>query len=235
MGEVRQVASERSKLVAIGIALLVLAILASTADRLPDAYRLVTGFLSVGGIIRLVILFIMLGVLLAARPSMAMVAVYYAHRSFKTKELPERMKVAVHVTGLATEIVNVIVIAILWPIVARIVDTLLLMDVERTFDWVPILVTVALVVILLWRLYVGYQSLRPVLDTTSGAKPSASCSECGAPNTAGAKFCSSCGAELAPAQAEVLGQTLSCPTCGTANKAGSRFCQNCGAPLSRSE
>jgi predicted RNA-binding Zn-ribbon protein involved in translation (DUF1610 family) len=233
MSEARQVTSERNKLVAMGVALLVLAILASTAHRLPEAYRLVTGYLSVGGVIRLVILFIMLGVVLAARPPLATVAAYYAHRGFKTKELPERTQVAVHVTGLATEIVNVIIIAILWPIVAGIVNTLLLMDVERTFDWVPILVTVAFVVILLWRLYLGYQSLRPVLDATSGGKAELACPNCGTLNIAAAKFCSSCGAELHPTQAEGETQTLSCPNCGAENKAGSKFCHNCGAALSK--
>jgi len=147
-----EVTSERNRLVAMGIALLVLAILASTAYRLPEAYRHVTAYLSVGGIIKLVILFIMLGIVLSARPLLATVAVYYAHSGFKTKELPERREVAAHVTGLATEIVNVIIIAILWPIVAGIVNTLLLLDVARDFDWVPIVVTVVFVAILLWRL-----------------------------------------------------------------------------------
>jgi hypothetical protein len=231
MNEPRQVTSERNRLIAMGIALVVLAILVSTAHRLPDANRFVTGYLTVGGIIRLVMLFIMLGIVLSARPSLAVVAGYYAHRGFKTKELPERREVASHVTGLATEIVNVIVIAILWPIAARIVDTLLLMDVERTFDWVPILVTVAFVAILLWRLYLGYQALRPILDATSGAKASTSCPSCGTSNTAGAKFCSSCGAELVPAQVVVKAQTISCPKCGAENKAGAKFCQNCGSAL----
>jgi predicted RNA-binding Zn-ribbon protein involved in translation (DUF1610 family) len=225
-----EVTSERNRLVAMGIALLVLAILASTAHRLPEAHRLVTGYLSVGGIIRLVILFIMLGIVLSARPPLATVAVYYAHSGFRTKELPERREVATHVTGLATEIVNVIIIAILWPIVARIVSTLLLLDVERDFDWVPIVVTVAFAAILLWRLYLAYQSLTPVLDATSGGKAKLSCPKCGTLNTPAAKFCSSCGAELHPAQK--IAPSLLCPKCGIENKPGSKFCENCGEPLS---
>ena len=226
-----EVTSERNRLVAMGIALLVLAILASTAHRFPEAHRLVTGYLSVGGIIRLVILFIMLGLVLSARPLLATVAVYYAHSGFKTRELPQRREVATHVTGLATEIVNVIVIAILWPIVAKIVTTLLLMDVERDFDWIPIVVTVVFVAILLWRLYVGYQSLQPILGTTGGSKTRLPCPKCGVPNTPGARFCISCGAELQAPQAEVKTESLTCPKCGAQNKLGSKFCHSCGAAL----
>jgi len=227
-----EVTSARNRLVAMGIALLVLAILASTAHRMPEAYRLVAGYLSVGGIIRLVILFIMLGLVISARPLLATVAVYYAHSGFKTRELAERREVATHVTALATEIVNVIVIAILWPIVARIVSTLLLMDVERDFDWVPIVITVVFVAILLWRLYVAYQSLQPILDTTGGSKTKLPCPKCGTPNMPGARFCISCGAELPPTRAEVKAESLACPKCGVENKAGSKFCHSCGAVLS---
>jgi predicted RNA-binding Zn-ribbon protein involved in translation (DUF1610 family) len=227
-----EVTSERNRLVAIGIALLVLAILAGTAHRMPEAHRLVVGFLSVGGIIRLVILFIMLGLLLSARPLLATVAVHYAHSGFKTRELPERREVDVHVTGLATEIVNVIVIAILWPIVAEMVSTLLLLDVERDFDWIPIVVTIAFVAVLLWRLYVAYQSLQPVLDTTGGKKAKLPCPKCGTPNMPGARFCVSCGAELQTLQATGEAQTPTCPKCGAQNKAGGKFCRSCGAALS---
>jgi len=231
MSEVTQVTSERNRLIGMGIALIVLAILASTAHRMPEAYKIVTGYLSVGGIIKLVILFIMLGVVLSARPLLATVAVYYAHSGFKTRELPERREVAGHVTGLATEIANVIVIAILWPIVARIVNILLLMDVERDFDWIPIVVTVVFVAILLWRLYVAYRSLMPMLDATSGEKAKSSCPECGTLNTLGARFCSSCGEELQAAQIKAETQLAVCPKCGAQNKAGNKFCYSCGAPL----
>ena len=228
-----EITSERNRLVAMGIALLVLAILVSTAHRLPEAQRLVTGYLSVGGIVRLVILFIMLGIVLSARPPLATVAEELSLTMSKTKTLPERMEVATHVTGLATEVVNIIIIAILWPIVAGIVNTLLLMDVEGAFDWVPILVTIAFVAILLWRLYLAYQSLKPVLDATSGGKARLSCPKCGTLNTLAAKFCSSCGAELRPTQTEGKTQTLICPKCGVENKAGSKFCENCGESLSK--
>jgi predicted RNA-binding Zn-ribbon protein involved in translation (DUF1610 family) len=230
--EMNEITGERNRLVAMGIALLVLAILASTAHRMPEAYRIVTGYLSVGGIIRLVILFIMLGVVLSARPLLATVAVYYAHGSFKTRELPERREVTTEVTGLATEIVNVIVIAILWPIVARIVSTLLLLDVTRDFDWIPIIVTVVFVAVLLWRLYLCYQSLKPILDATSGGKAKISCPHCGTLNQPSAKFCISCGAELHPPQAEAKTESLVCPKCGAENKSENKFCHTCGAALS---
>jgi len=231
MSEATEVTSERNRLVGMGIALIVLAILASITHRMPEAYRIVTGYLSVGGIIKAVILFIMLGLVLSARPLLATVAVHYAHSGFKTRELPERRQAASHVTGLGTEIANVIAIAILWPIVARIVNILLLMDVERDFDWIPIVVTVVFVAVLLWRLYVAYQSLMPVLDATSGKKAKLACPECGTLNPLGAKFCSSCGGELQASQTKVGTQTTLCPKCGAQNKPGNKFCYSCGAPL----
>ena len=231
MSEAIQVTSARNRLIGMGIALIVLAILASTAHRMPDAHRIVTPYLSVGGIIRLVILFIMLGMILSARPLLATVAAYYAHSGFKTRELPERREVAGHVTGLATEIVNVIIIAIVWPITARIVNTLLLMDVERDFDWIPIVVTIVFVAVLLWRLYVAYQCLMPVLDATSGKKVGFACPKCGMANSAGARFCSFCGAELQAPQTKVETQTTLCPKCGAQNKPGNKFCYSCGGPL----
>ncbi len=47
------------------------------------------------------------------------------------------------------------------------------------------------------------------------------CSNCGASNDAGQKFCGECGTSLARA----------CPACGAANPRGRRFCGECGAPL----
>lgn len=179
MSEEGGVANHRSRLITIAIGLVVLAIFASIAYKLPEADTWVTGYLCVGDIIKLVLLFIMLGMVLSARPPLATVATYYAHSGFKTKEYPERKEVATDITGLASEIANVIVIAILWSIVVKIVNTLLLMDVERTFDWVSILVTVAFVAILLWRLYLAYQSLKLVLDVMGGGKAKLSCPKCG--------------------------------------------------------
>lgn len=233
MSEVSGVTSERNRLITIAIALIVLAIFASIAYKLPEADTWVTGYLCVGDIIKLVLLFIMLGLVLSARPSLATVATYYAHRGFKTKEHPERVEVATNIGGLASEIANVIIIAILWPIVVKIVNTLLLMDIERTFDWVSILVTVAFVAILLWRLYLAYQSLKPVLDATGAGKAKLSCPKCGTLNSPSAKFCSSCGAVLQPMQSrQEAPQSIRCSKCGAENKPGSKFCENCGAPLS---
>ncbi|TME80642.1 MAG: zinc ribbon domain-containing protein [Chloroflexi bacterium] len=50
----------------------------------------------------------------------------------------------------------------------------------------------------------------------------APCSNCGAENAPGARFCSSCGTALAPR----------CPNCRSEVSPGARFCQTCGHPLS---
>ena len=50
------------------------------------------------------------------------------------------------------------------------------------------------------------------------------CPSCGTQNAATAKFCSSCGANMAPAP-------LTCPGCQTQNPPGTKFCSNCGAAL----
>jgi class 3 adenylate cyclase/tetratricopeptide (TPR) repeat protein len=47
------------------------------------------------------------------------------------------------------------------------------------------------------------------------------CSNCGATNDAGRKFCADCGTRLA----------VSCAACGAANAASARFCGECGAGL----
>src|SRR5689334_9861872 len=50
------------------------------------------------------------------------------------------------------------------------------------------------------------------------------CSNCGAPNRDGRKFCSSCGNPLA----------RGCPVCGAAFDPGDAFCGECGSPLDAS-
>ena len=47
------------------------------------------------------------------------------------------------------------------------------------------------------------------------------CSNCGAENDEGVKFCGECGSPLA----------LICPACGAANTAGRKFCGECGTAL----
>jgi len=95
-------------------------------------------------------------------------------------------------------------------------------------------VTLAFVAILLWRLYLAYQSLTPVLDVMGGEKARLPCPKCATPNSPSAKFCTSCGAELHQAQSkQEVPQSMLCPKCGAENKPGSKFCENCGAPLSK--
>jgi membrane protease subunit (stomatin/prohibitin family) len=60
-----------------------------------------------------------------------------------------------------------------------------------------------------------------------GQKPAATvaCPKCGAQTAAGSKFCSNCGASMAPAG-------VTCPKCNAQNAPGSKFCSNCGNALS---
>ncbi len=48
------------------------------------------------------------------------------------------------------------------------------------------------------------------------------CTACGTPNEAGAKFCNECGTRLAS----------TCPACGTDNPGGAKFCRECGTAMS---
>jgi class 3 adenylate cyclase len=47
------------------------------------------------------------------------------------------------------------------------------------------------------------------------------CTACGTPNEAGAKFCIECGTRMA----------VPCPSCGTDNPGGAKFCRECGTGL----
>ena len=74
------------------------------------------------------------------------------------------------------------------------------------------------------------------------AGPDIHCGYCGARNPAGAKFCGSCGGNLAEGKAREKGRVLGafrsgpapkvkCPSCGTENPADTGRCSNCGSPL----
>jgi membrane protease subunit (stomatin/prohibitin family) len=57
-----------------------------------------------------------------------------------------------------------------------------------------------------------------------GGTGGVACTSCHAPNAPGAKFCSSCGAAMAP-------KGVHCTQCGTAAAPGAKFCANCGGAL----
>jgi membrane protease subunit (stomatin/prohibitin family) len=61
----------------------------------------------------------------------------------------------------------------------------------------------------------GYATPRPA---------TVDCPSCHAANAAGAKFCASCGASMAP-------PAVSCPSCQASSPQGSKFCPSCGASL----
>ena len=74
------------------------------------------------------------------------------------------------------------------------------------------------------------------------AGPDVHCPYCGGRNPAQAKFCGSCGGNLAEGKAREKGRVLGafrsapapkikCPACGTENSADAGRCSNCGSPL----
>ena len=54
------------------------------------------------------------------------------------------------------------------------------------------------------------------------------CPKCNTPNTAGAKFCVNCGADV---QARPAAATVECPNCKSQVKEGAKFCSNCGQSM----
>jgi len=228
---VDDVIASRNRLVGVAIGLIILAIFSGVAFRLPGASTHIAAGLFVGDVIKLVIAAIMLILVMPARLRLASVITHYARQVFKVDQ-PARTKVAANIDGLSVELANVIIIAIVWPIVVQVVDILLLLHTERDFGWISILVTLGFVALLLYRLYKGYGLLTPVLAAIGKAPQEVSCTKCGSLNSASAKFCLSCGAELQPKPAEkVQPLSLHCPKCGAENSPGAKFCQSCGAPL----
>ena len=61
---------------------------------------------------------------------------------------------------------------------------------------------------------------------------SVKCSNCGAENPEGQKYCGSCGHGLEGPSQTRLG-LVKCPNCGFDNPAGRRYCVNCGSMIPR--
>jgi hypothetical protein len=60
------------------------------------------------------------------------------------------------------------------------------------------------------------------------------CSKCGSENEAGAKFCASCGAQLAAAPAPSPAPAAGvCPSCGKPVDPADKFCAHCGSPVAQ--
>ena len=69
--------------------------------------------------------------------------------------------------------------------------------------------------------------------TQAATAPGIRCATCGLSLPDGARFCSQCGAAVAPAPSPAAGKraTKACPSCGHANRASSEFCVQCGTQL----
>lgn len=190
------------------IALVILAIFTTVTDKLPGADRVLTGWFHVDNLVTVVVLFIMLGIVLSARFPLEGVAVYFIHRRLRDTHFPEGseilrisgaseyLEVSPSMHRLASETVNMIVILILWPIMAQIVNVLLLIDVKGVFEWTFIVVMVVFPSLLFYRLYLAYSCWRSKLDVKSDEESEIPCPRCGTLNMRSARFCVKCGCPL---------------------------------------
>jgi len=258
----KAVIASRGTVIALVLVLIILTILASVAYKFPSAIDVVypeyvkippeisrissflkggtifdhKGFLLVGDIIRLVIWTLMIVMLLYATPSLATLIHYYIFVGVRPRVQQEAAEISSDIEKLSSRITSILIIAILWPIVAKIVSTLLFMDAEGKFDWIMLLITLFFVATLLSFLYLTYRSVQPVLQVVSKGKTKILCPKCGATNAPTAKFCATCGAALEqePTQKEEpLKTTVICHQCGAENSRENKFCTQCGAPLAK--
>ncbi len=225
---------DRNRVIAVAIGLILLAIFSSFAFRLPEASTRIIEGLFVGSIIKILVAVIMLVMLLSVRAQLMRVIAYYARGIFKLDRYSSQASVLDKINGLSAELCNVVVVVIAWPLVVEIVKRLIAIDMQQNLGWISIFVTLAFVGLLLYRLYRGYQMLEPVLAVVGKGRQEVFCPKCGTMNLVGAKFCSSCGADLQPVLVQKATSTfVHCPKCGAENGNSARFCQNCGVSLAK--
>lgn len=70
--------------------------------------------------------------------------------------------------------------------------------------------------------------LQKEINANKGIEEGCKCPKCGAENAAGAKFCMSCGAEIAAQEAPA---EKFCQSCGSSNSIDAAFCTSCGKPF----
>ena len=143
------ITSDRGRLVKVAVSLVILKIFSGFTSQLPGSSTHLIGGFFVGNIIKLVIAVIMLAMVMRARHSLTAVITHYARRTFKVEQHPTRAKVEASMNGLSTELSNVVIIFITWPIVAQIISQLLLIGAGRDVGWVWVIVNLGFVGILL--------------------------------------------------------------------------------------
>jgi hypothetical protein len=72
----------------------------------------------------------------------------------------------------------------------------------------------------------------PPWPAGGGEQPLATCT-CGAPLSAGSKFCGQCGAHVQEIVAKAAAGR--CPRCGAENSPSAKFCRSCGAALTKGQ
>ncbi len=76
----------------------------------------------------------------------------------------------------------------------------------------------------------AFAQVAPIIQQNTMQTPSI-CPKCNASNSAGAKFCVSCGTGLSTISSEPTKRSITCDKCGFNIPEGSKFCPNCADPV----
>ena len=224
-----EMAFVRNRLVIIIIAFIALAIMNNQAFNFPHATDHLIGHFYIGHAIKTTILLIMLPLIMPLRENLRMVLGYYMHTSSRFDKRTDSRKVARNIDILANGLTNIVAIAITWAIVVQLVNQLILIEGSGSLDWIDIVFNVSFALFLTYMIIITLGSFPAILGSTGRKAKKIPCPNCGTANLPGAKYCTSCGEAILPAQTTTVSSR--CNKCGAENKSGAKFCENCGGPL----
>jgi len=191
MIDLQKTLESRANVIALVFILIALTILASITYKLPATTDAIypnymkgfpspvlkttslgehKGFLLVGDVIRLGIWIAMGIMILLAAPSLTTLINYYLFAKIHSKVQQKGTEISAQVAQLSSRLSSVLIIALVWPLTAKAVNTLLFIDAEGKFDWVMLLLTLAFVAATFVLLYLTYSSAQPVLQAVSKGK-----------------------------------------------------------------
>ena len=219
----------RNRLVIVIIVFVALAIMNSQSFKFPHATDHLIGHFYIGNAIKTTILLVMLLLVMPLRDYLRMVVSYYMHTGYKYDKHADSKKAAKNIAILANGLTNIVAIGIAWAIVVALVNQLILIEGSESLDWIDIIFNVSFAMFLVYMIIITLGSFPTVLGIKGRKSKKKPCTNCGASNLPGSKFCVSCGSAIDSGQN--VPTSYHCDKCGAENKSGAKFCENCGGPL----